>query len=318
MNGAASHSRDFDWRGELSRMLFRSEVDFLSPKNLIELFDECRKAASEKIDVVISVGGDGTFHTLLQHLAHSETVFLVVPAGTANDLANELGISKKLKKAVECIRRDSYKTIDLIKVNDRLMATNGGIGLVGEVAHCINQWRKSIPGFRGLMNKSRHHVYTGVLSSRLIANRINYYDLQLTDSEGKKREVRSPLLLINNQAKLGGSFSVAPSTRNDDGQFNVLLFTHENRMDLLNAILKVKRGVSVESDKNVQSFETKSLKICGFDDAKPLRFFGDGEEIAITSELNISIRPRALRVFAPFNTLAERISREAAQKWNTV
>ena len=283
-----------------------------------ELFEECRKAASERIDVVISVGGDGTFHTLLQHLAHSETIFLVVPAGTANDLATELGITRKLKKAVECIRRDSYKTIDLISVNDRLMATNGGIGLVGEVAHCINQWRKTIPGFRGLMSKTRHHVYTGVLSAHLLSNKINYRHLLLTDSSGQEREVRTPLLLVNNQAKLGGSFSVAPETHNDDGRFNVLLFTHNNRLELLDAILKVKRGKSTARDKNVHSFEATSLHVKCLDGGADLRFFGDGEEISIAAELNIAIKPKALRVFAPFNTLAERISREAAQKWNTV
>ncbi len=318
LNGAASHSRAFDWRGELSRLLFRSEVEFLAPKSLEELFDECRKAASEKIDVVISVGGDGTFHTLLQHMADSKTIFLVVPAGTANDLATELGISKKLKKAVECIRRDHYKTIDLISVNGRLMATNGGIGLVGEVAECINDWRQRIPGFRSLMTRTRHHVYTGVLTAHLTAMKIQRHHVRLQLANGETHEINTPLLLVNNQAKLGGSFSVAPETHNDDGTFNVLYFTHERRMDLLDAILRVKRGKSVRNDKHVVSFETSSLNVTSLEPEKTLHFFGDGESIASSAKLDIFIRPRALRVFSPLTSIVEKITREPSNHWNTV
>jgi diacylglycerol kinase (ATP) len=303
----------------LSRLLFRSQLEFLSPKSMTELFEECRKAAKENIDVIISVGGDGTFHTLLQHLADSQTIFLVVPAGTANDLATELGISRKLKKAVECIRRDQYKEIDLISINGHLMATNGGIGLVGEVAHDINQWRKNIFGFRSLMAKTRHHIYSGVLSTHLITNQVVYRQVELTLDNGEVREISTPLLLVNNQPKIGGSFSVAPDTRNDDGSFNVLYFTHAKRLALLEAILKVKRGKSVASDRNVVSFETTSLKIRSLGDSKPLRFFGDGEQIALDSTLDITIRPKALRVFSPRCGLVERISPDGpSQRWNTV
>lgn len=295
LNGAASSSGAYDWRGKIHEFLFRSEVDFVSPSTPELMKEELERASREKIDVVISVGGDGTFNTLIQVLAKSETTFLVVPAGTANDLARELGTTTKLKKALECVRRDDVHRIDLISINGRYMATNGGIGIVSDVALNINQLRAKIPGFRGIMKSLHHRVYGMALAGHLLAHHYHYYRVRV-DSDQYKGEVRTPLLLVNNQPYLAGTFPVAPGTTNSDGKFNVTIFTHENWFGFIDTIVRVKRGLPVDHDPRVISFETGRVGI-ELLEGPNLSFFGDGEFLAQGKKLEIKIIPEALKVF---------------------
>ncbi len=304
LNGAASSSRSQDWRGQISQRLFRSEVEFIAAKSREEMIRELRRAARDEVEAVISVGGDGTFNTLLQELGNSRTRFLVVPAGTANDLATELGITRKLNRAVECIRRDEVDQIDLISVNGCYMATNGGMGIIGDVAAHINAWRARIPGFRRMMSRLHHHTYSAALGGHLALGRLRFYQVHV-ESDGYTGDVQTPLLLVNNQGKLGGSFPVAPHTHNNDGTFNVLMFTHTSAISFIQAVYRIKQGLPVDHDPNVVSFESKEIEITSMKPTQDLRFFGDGEFIANGSTLKIKVHPKALHVFRPLSPTYE-------------
>lgn len=298
MNGAASSSGAQDWKGELQRALFRSRVEFVTATSCETLQQELEKAASENVDVVISVGGDGTFNTLLQSLATTSTTFLVVPAGTANDLATELGIHRKIRKAVECIRKNEVATIDLISINGRYMATNGGIGLVSDVAARINDFRRKVPGFRSMMSVLHHHTYSLALLGHLAAGCQKTYRVRV-ESPAYRGELETPLLLVNNQPRIGGSFCVAPKTRNADGHFNVTIFTHPKWTQLVTAIYRVKEGIPVDDDPHVLSFETDALEVTALEEGELLNFFGDGEFLSSAPVLDIRMHRQGLRVFRP-------------------
>lgn len=295
LNGAASSSGAYDWKGKIHEFLFRSHVDFVSPGTPELMKEELRRASREKIDVIISVGGDGTFNTLIQSLAESETSFLVVPAGTANDLARELGITPKLKKALECVRRDEVHRIDLISVNGRYMATNGGIGVVSDVALSVNSLRGKIPGFRSLMKSLHHRVYTIALVAHLISRKYRHYRVRVRSAQ-YEGEVVTPLLLINNQPYIAGDFPVAPETSNSDGKFNVTIFAHSDWTSFIGTVLRVKRGLPVDHDPCVISFETDQVDI-ELVDGPDFTFFGDGELLAQGRKLEVRVLPRALKVF---------------------
>lgn len=81
----------------LSKKLFRSQLQFVEAKNLEELKKEILAAVNEKFDAVIAVGGDGTANLMAQGLVGTETALLLVPAGTANDLACELNLSLNME-----------------------------------------------------------------------------------------------------------------------------------------------------------------------------------------------------------------------------
>ncbi len=304
LNGAAGSADRRDFRNLILRQLFRSSVEFIQSHSKEDFIVQLRRAAEEKIDAVISIGGDGTFNTVLQELATTELSILVIPAGTANDLASELGISGRVKRAVECIRRNETTYIDLIRINDRYMATNGGIGIVSDVAEAINVWRKKVPGFRTLMSGIHHNIYALGLAGYAAFGQYRYYDVDVTSDQYSGR-VTTPLLLINNQPCIAKSFSIAPHTVNSDGKFNVTIFLHQTWLQFITALVRVRQRLPLDYDQNIISFETSDVLLASRD-GKELVFFGDGEDLARGMVLHATAKPGALRVFRPSEDLTQK------------
>src|SRR5579884_187325 len=98
-----------------------------------------REAVEQHIDVVIAVGGDGTINEIIQALAGSETALGVLPGGTANVWAREVGIPLDVSGAREVLIHGQIRSIDLGRVNERYFLLMAGIGLDGEVTHAIER-----------------------------------------------------------------------------------------------------------------------------------------------------------------------------------
>ncbi|NCN26592.1 hypothetical protein GW915_03370 [bacterium] len=297
MNSRASHSevtsQEVQW---LKEILFRSSIIFYSPETLESLAECLDNIVREKFDVVVPVGGDGTFNLVVQKIAHTGIKTLPIPTGTANDLANELGIVGKLKKAFHKIREDDFLDIDLIEINGRYMVTNGGIGLAGMVAEKINDYRAQFPLFKKVMKSFDHHVYGLGMVGALSLPKMPRVDLRFF-SDSVERVVNTPLFLVNNQPNIARSFKIAPRTKNNDGLFNVSIFEHPKRIQLLKTIWQVRSGVNVESDSNFFSMEVSNCKVEVLGET-PLSFFGDGEILAQGTSFDIKIHPKALSVIS--------------------
>ena len=294
-NKKASQESSKSWRKEIELKLFRSEVDFITAESREEFIKKIKIVSPENTDAVICVGGDGTFNTILQELSRAKLPFLVVPTGTANDLAHDLGMDGKISKAVASVRSGQYKVIDLIKVNDKLMATNGGIGLVGEVAGMVNRYRDTIPGFKQAMGVLKSHTYSLMVASRLLGP---FKPVSMSiESDGFNGTISSGLLLVNNQPCIGGQFVIAPDTLNNDGHFNVTIFTHSSRLSIAAAIVRVLRGLPIDHDPSIITFETAKLEVAA---PSPLRFFGDGELLTEDNKIHFSLIPKAVKIFQPF------------------
>jgi len=297
LNQNASQSASHDWERVIRTKLYRSELTFQPPGTTADFHLAVKAAIAAKVDVLIAVGGDGTMSHLIQELAGHDTAFLILPAGTANDLARVLGVyASSMQRAVDVVRQDRWKRMDLIQINDRFMATNGGIGLVSDVAQQINRLREVVPGFRLLMRVMKQEVYGVLLAGSIVARGVKPRHLYV-ESDMFTGEITTPLFLVNNQPAIGGSFTVAPHTRHDDGAFNVTFFTPGSARQFLSSAYRVRRRFGPENDPQVQSFETSAIKIKALD-GEPLDFVGDGELLASELELSISIRPKYLKVFS--------------------
>jgi diacylglycerol kinase family enzyme len=230
-------------------------------------------------------------------MANSDIGLLVIPAGTANDLASELSDPKDIEKIIQCIRVNSKKKIDLININGTYMATNGGIGLAGMVASKINDLRKDYPLFKNVMRFSGNKIYSLFLGFEIIGHTLKYYNLKLKSPDFND-QVEAVAILVNNQSTLAGSFVVAPNTNNSDGKFNVSIFTHPTKQDLVKALLELSRGQVPQEDPYYTSFETTHLEIESLSPDQNISFFGDGEVFPSTNRWDISIEKQALTVYA--------------------
>lgn len=296
LNQQASQSAERDWKKLIHERLFRSDLEFINPPNHEAFLEEIDRAARDQIDVIVSVGGDGTIHSLIQRLVHKDIPFLVVPAGTANDLANSIGVgSMRVHEILSTVREGHAKQIDLIDINGVLMATNGGIGFVAQIAAKVNTFRQRVPGFREVMKIAKQEIYSAVILSTILRNQFLSYNLKVSCAQFEG-EIKSPLFMINNQPQIAGTFPVAPNTVHDDGKFNVTIFLHTKITEFVTSILRIRSGVSPENDPQILSFETDAITVESLD-GRTLEFMGDGERLVSSTRFDISVRPKSIKIF---------------------
>lgn len=297
VNERASNG-SLNWKEQIDNALFRSDISYKNPKNLDELYSSLALDIEKNVDVILSIGGDGTVHQLIQQLAGTDVNLMVIPGGTANDLAHILGSSANVKKIAQTIRTNSVKKIDLISINGTFMATNGGLGFAAEVAGEMNQLRQEYPGFKQLMKASGKSIYSILVAKKMLSREIKSYKFKIS-SEEFNSVVYSPLVLINNQPILGGHFKVAPYTDHQDGKVNFTIFKHENRLELVQCILKVMSGNFPKDDKNLVFFETEKADIELLEEENPISFFGDGESFLPAKKWEVRCFHRFLNVYSP-------------------
>lgn len=282
------------WEKEISRRLFRSSIQFRRPSDYDELLECLEKDVQSKVDTIISVGGDGTAHTLIQKMVGSDIALLVVPGGTANDLASELGAAQSVDQVISWVRAREMKHIDLIRINGKLMATNGGVGIGSNIAMRLNELRNKVPLFKRLMKYTGKNIYSFLAATEFIGLEMAQYQFKIT-SEEYCGVLECPGILVNNQSLLGGRFQVAPGTDNTDGTFNLMAFTHKSKRRLIHCLWQMAMGENFE-DPHIVSFETKKATI-ELMDGPELSFFGDGEIFEKGKSWDIEVLPSSLLVY---------------------
>jgi diacylglycerol kinase (ATP) len=291
-NGASSYKHE-----ELQKYFFRHELSVKAPDSIEELNQNLAEDIKNGTQYVFAAGGDGTMNAVSQNLINKDLKLMILPAGTANDFANELGLGTNLKKLAQIFNAQTTKKIDAINVNGRYMMTNGGIGMACEVAVTVDRMRKQSVLFQKMMKTIGKQTYSVVYAQKMLTKPFHARRVFIDskDSPLLDPRVSTPMILINNQEYIGGKFQVAPKTLNDDGKFNVTIFLHTNRLDFMKCTLMMMQGKCPTNDKNLVTFETDNLSLLSLDD-RPLTFFGDGEIFPEEKELNISIAPKALEV----------------------
>ena len=296
LNSLSSKSAAFS-EEELKKFFFRHEVVIHSPVGLDELNKKVQADVEAGTEYIFAVGGDGTMNTISQNLVGKKTKLMVLPTGTANDFAHELGMSSSLKKISTIFNAQTTKKIDAIKVNGKYMMTNGGIGMACEVASTVDHLRKNSDVFKKVMKTIGKETYSLIYAQKMLMSQYKARQvfIESKDSPLLNGMVSTPMILINNQEFIGGKFQVAPRTKNNDGKFNVTVFLHKNRFDFLKCTLQMMRGKYPSDDKDLISFETDQLTLNSVD-GKPLVFFGDGEIFPESNMLDMTIVPDALDV----------------------
>jgi diacylglycerol kinase (ATP) len=98
-------------------------------------------AQDDNCSMVVACGGDGTIREVMHGLEGSQKPMIIVPCGTENLLANELGYDDRTKTLISAFEGDCIKTLDLGIVNDYRFTSIAGIGFDGEVVKRVNEKR---------------------------------------------------------------------------------------------------------------------------------------------------------------------------------
>jgi diacylglycerol kinase family enzyme len=245
------------------------------------------RAIAERGDSLLIVGGgDGTVGAAASALAGTETSLAILPLGTRNHFARDLGIPLKLDEAAKLVRAGRDRRVDVAEMNGRVFINNSAIGLypLMVVDRDVQQER---------LGRSKRLALL-VASIRTLI-RFRHQRLTLTVNEEKAR-IDTPLLFVgNNEYRLDLG---APGQRQrlDDGRLCVLVMRKKTRRGLIAASLRALFH-RTRSDDMVRLDGVERLRVDSRRSQLPVSL--DGEVVRAAPPLEYRIRKSALRVIAP-------------------
>lgn len=247
------------------------------------------KAAASRSDVdgIVAAGGDGTLGTVAEALAGSRKPMGVLPLGTRNNFARDLGVPLSLARAVAVVAAREIREVDVGEVNGRVFLNNSSIGLYPRIVEVRSghRWRRRAGKMLALA-RATLRVTRKVPRMRVLL------------ASGAKRLTRTtPFVFVGNNDYAFGGFS-ARRPRLDAGQLALYLTDRTTRLGLLKLAFRAIRGTL---GKRVgRELETVCLEEVWVDPGKRIvRVSTDGEVRRLVAPLHYRIRKRALPVFAP-------------------
>jgi diacylglycerol kinase (ATP) len=188
---------------------------------------EAARKVDPAVDLVVSVGGDGTLGEVLEGLAGRDVPVAIVPAGTANVMSIDLALPRDVAGLVAMIGRGRTIALDTARVNGkRLSFLVTGVGFDAMAVHEVEARRK------GPITK------TAYLSAGLRALR-SYVPPRLELAvDGRRLEEPCALVLVSNIVHFAGLRVLAPDRRLDDGLFEVYVFAKGSRASLAGYALR--------------------------------------------------------------------------------
>jgi diacylglycerol kinase (ATP) len=259
------------------------EIHEVSPDE--RLADVVRGAIGRGCDLIVAAGGDGTVSAVANGLVGSPVPLGIIPLGTANVLARELGIPIALDPACELLAGAHATTrIDAMRVGDTCYFTQIGVGID---ALMIRDTRRE--------DKRRYGrvAYLWTAATRLVGFQPRQFTVT---TDGHEKRTRASQVVVANCGILGQPpFRWGPDIRPDDGRLDVCIVRARSMLDYLKISWYVLTGQHKRSP-NVRYLTARSRVTVA--SRHPLPVQGDGEIIGETP-VAIEVVPDAVAVIVP-------------------
>jgi diacylglycerol kinase family enzyme len=252
-----------------------------------ELFDAAKRAAADgNIDAVVAAGGDGTVSTVASALADTDKPLGVLPRGTLNHFAKDLGIPLAMNDAAALIAHENIRRVDLGEVNGRTFINNSSIGVYPQIVRAREDLRQRLGGNKWIamlvaaLRVFRRHptvrVRLGVGDQTVLCN--------------------TPFVFVGNNKYEMTLTNLGRRQRLDGGELSVYFTRRTGRFGLFRLALRAIFG-RLEQAKDFEAMAVKEVWI--ETPRKRLRVAYDGEVTQLTPPLHYRTRPGALHVIAP-------------------
>lgn len=295
VNRAARNGCDRRRLDAVRREFADCDLRVLTPSSYEALVEAAQEATRDGTDLVLVIGGDGTVNAVANQLAHTPVPLGIIPAGTANDLASQLGIPLNPQKACRRIRQGAATPIDLIAINGRYFVTAGGLGVLSDTAVGVNVLKARDGWVRKATKSLGSLVYVLYSFMLLLFSRRILSDFTIAVDGQELGKIRSVALFVHNQPSIGKFVVGYPEAKMTDGKLGLCLMRERSRLQsILTVILMSLKGAHT-GRKDVLMQEAATLTISS---PEPKIFIGDGEVLAETRTLDLKVVPQALRVIS--------------------
>ncbi len=274
-------------RGERAKSL-RSKINSLSVGAVVRETSQAgdaeamaERAVEQGYETIVAAGGDGTINEVVNGIGQADVTFGILPVGTMNVFALELGIPvNNLKKAWAVIEAGGTRRIDLPFANDEYFVQLAGVGLDAEVVEGVTPDQKKRLG-----------PVSYVLSLAQVAARKPPV-IRVVAGDGRERE--GCFVLVGNGRYYGGPVALFREAKLDDGLLDVVLFKNQSHWDVVRYLHAIAFGAHAGLP-DVEYFQTPKLTVTADTDV-PVELDG---EMAGKVPFEFGFAERKLRVLAP-------------------
>ncbi|HUY96467.1 MAG TPA: diacylglycerol kinase family protein [Verrucomicrobiae bacterium] len=243
---------------------------------------QARAAVEAGASVVFVSGGDGTVGRVAAVLADTESALAVLPAGTGNLLARNLGLPRDTAAAVRLGTRGGRRRIDIGEADGRVFTVAAGIGFDAQVLALTSPRAKRWLGWPAYVLAGIAHLHEPRFA----------VSVTLDGSPTIVRQVRS--VLVANVGRFPGGLDLVPGASPDDGQLDVALIAPRGVAEWLWLV----NGLARRRPRAPSVVLLRAREVVVISD-RPQPREVDGDPVEPGSRLTVSIRARALTVCVP-------------------
>lgn len=240
-----------------------------------------RRGVTEGFEKIVAAGGDGTINEVVNGLAGTNATLGLLPIGTMNVFANELGLPvHDLELCWNVIQSDNRRAVDLPKANQKFFVQLAGVGLDAQVVKETSvQLKKNFGPLSYLIS-----------AAQIAARQPPRLSIESDDAPVKE----GSFVLVGNGRLYGGPFPFFKHAVIDDGKLDVIVFKSLGYLEIIKYLQDVVFSSEIRVPE-IEYFQTSRLRVAS-DQSVPVEL--DGELVG-NCPVEFSLLERSLRVLAP-------------------
>jgi YegS/Rv2252/BmrU family lipid kinase len=272
--------------GALTAAAAGAHLEVIDVTTGTDLFQLIRDRLSQGLKLFIAAGGDGTVHHVVQGLVHTEDASLgVLPIGTYNHFARDLGIPLDWKQALEVALAGEERQIDVGRVNDRFFVNNVSLGLYPDLVAKREERGRDYPRW-----KARLYAFYVTL------RRYRHVTLAV-ESDAQQQLLETHVFIVsNNSYDLESAGLEAQRPTLEEGHLSVYWLPHLSRWNLAKFVGRYLAG-RLKQVPGFRFYRTRRLRVQSA--RREIRVGVDGEVFRISTPLVITALPGSLTVRVP-------------------
>jgi diacylglycerol kinase (ATP) len=238
-----------------------------------------RAAIESGAAVVCAWGGDGTLNEVASTLTFGRVPLVLVPAGSGNGLARELGVPRDPERALAVAVHGSDRVLDAGTIDGRFFFNMAGVGFDALIA----QRFAVAQGPRGF------GPYLAIAARQLWTYHAASYEIEI---DGQCTRERAMMIVLANSRQYGNGAIIAPGAKPDDGALDLIVVRAQSIVGAMCRVPRLFNG-TLDTCRAVSMRRFEALTITG---PGPLAYHVDGEPVDGPARLDVRVRPGALQV----------------------
>ena len=240
-----------------------------------------QEAAAQQFHAVVAIGGDGTINETARALVGTSTILGVIPKGSGNGFAREIGMMHPIEEALVLLQRARALPCDVGIANGELFLNLAGVGIEAAIA-----WQFKDYGKRGKL------PYFLIGAKTVFSYRPPELDVVF---DGQQKKCQPLTLVFANGKQYGSNFKIAPQANLQDGLLDMVAVQNVSKWKLALAA----PYFFTDRQKPFHITNTQQVKRAVITRNGEILYHIDGEPRKAQNRLEISLRPKALHVWVP-------------------